>query len=78
MPCGGRGLGMVCKGASSTRVLLLDDYTIWQPPVVLQTLWTYLRLLLLESVLVVRCASKGRACSSSGVISRFKADCSSS
>ena len=58
---------------SSTRILLLGDGTAWQPPAALQQLWTYLRLLLLESIWVVRCASKGRAFSSSGVIQRFRA-----
>jgi exonuclease III len=37
----------------SVSVLLLDDRTAWQPPAALQQLWTYLRLLLLESIWVV-------------------------
>jgi hypothetical protein len=57
---------------SSARVLLLDDRTAWQPPAALQQLWTYLRLLLLESIWVVRCASNGRPYSSIGVVIRFQ------
>ena len=34
---------------------MLDDGSIWQPPAALQQLWTYLRLLLLESIYVVAC-----------------------
>jgi exonuclease III len=58
---------------SSVRVLLLDDSTVWQPPQALRPLWTYLRLLLLESLWVVRCASDGRPFSSASVITRFRA-----
>jgi hypothetical protein len=58
---------------SSIRILLLDDSTVWQPPPALQQLWTYLRLLLLESFWVVRCASEGRPYSSAAVIHRFRA-----
>jgi len=39
----------------------------------LQQLWTYLRLLLLESIWVVRCSSNGRPFSSRQVITRFLA-----
>src|SRR5512147_839967 len=45
---------------SSARVLLLDDSAAWRPPQPLCQLWTYLRLLMLESIWVVRCASNGR------------------
>jgi hypothetical protein len=58
---------------SSVRVLLLDDSTVWQPPQALRQLWTYMRLLMLESMWVVRCASDGRPFSSASVISRFRA-----
>ncbi len=39
---------------SSTRVLLLDDDRVWAPPVEKQQQWTYMRLLLLESIWAVR------------------------
>ena len=58
---------------SSIRILLLDDGSVWQPPAALQQLWTYLRLLVLESIWVVRCSSKGGPFTSSQVISRFMA-----
>ena len=58
---------------SSSRILMLDDGSIWQPPAALQQLWTYLRLLLLESIWVVRCSSSGKPFSSRQVISRFLA-----
>jgi hypothetical protein len=58
---------------SSVRILLLDDGTVWQPPQALQQLWTYLRLLMLESFWVVRCASEGLPYSSVAVIHRFRA-----
>jgi hypothetical protein len=58
---------------SSTRILLLDDSSVWQPPAQLRQLWTYLRLLLLESFWVVRCASEGRPYSSAAVTHRFRA-----
>jgi hypothetical protein len=38
----------------SSRVLLLDDDSVWAPPADKQQLWTYMRLLLLESIWVVR------------------------
>jgi hypothetical protein len=63
----------VVVDVSSIGILLLDDRTVWQPPAALQQLWTYLRLLLLESIWVVRCASEGKPYGSSGVISRFRA-----
>jgi hypothetical protein len=59
---------------SSIRLLLLDDSSVWQPPAALQQLWTYLRLLLLESIWVVRCSSNGRPFTSSQVTSRFLAE----
>jgi hypothetical protein len=40
---------------SSSRVLLLDDDSVWAPPLAKQQLWTYMRLLLLESIWVMRC-----------------------
>ncbi len=58
---------------SSIRVLLLDDGSVWQPPAVLQQLWTYMRLLMLESIWVVRCNSNGQQFSSNQVVSRFLA-----
>jgi hypothetical protein len=58
---------------SSVRIVLLDDSTVWQPPPALQQLWTYMRLLMLESFWVVRCASEGRPYSSAAVIHRFRA-----
>ena len=57
----------------SARLLLLDDSTVWRPPSALRPLWTYMRLLLLESIWVVRCASDGRPFSSASVVSRFRA-----
>jgi hypothetical protein len=56
----------------SVRVLLLDDSSVWQPPRELQQLWTHLRLLMLESVWVVRCAAEGRPYSSAQVVARFR------
>jgi hypothetical protein len=58
---------------SSIRVLLLDDGSVWQPPVALQQPWTYLRLLMLESIWVVRCSSNGMPFSSNQVVSRLLA-----
>ena len=55
------------------RILLLDDSTVWQPPQQLYQLWTYMRLLMLESIWVARCASEGRPFSSAAVIMRFRA-----
>jgi hypothetical protein len=57
---------------SSERILLLDDYTAFCPPVPLQRLWTYMRLLMLHSIWVVRCDSGGQPYSSSAVICRFR------
>ena len=53
---------------SSSRLLLLDDDSVWAPPVDKQQVWTYMRLLLLESLWVVRssCSSTGQAGSSQG------------
>jgi hypothetical protein len=53
---------------SSSRLLLLDDDSVWAPPVDKQQVWTYMRLLLLESLWVVRssCSSSGQAGSSQG------------
>ena len=45
---------------SSSRLLLLDDSSVWQPPPQLADLWTYLRLLLLESIWVVRGTPAGQ------------------
>ncbi len=58
---------------SSPGVLLLDDRTVWQPPASQQQTWTFLRLLMLESIWLVRCASGGKEYSSSQVVFRFKA-----
>src|SRR5690242_16433004 len=55
------------------RILLLDDSTVWQPPQQLYQLWTYMRLLMLESIWVARCASESRPFSSAAVIMRFRA-----
>jgi hypothetical protein len=57
----------------SVRILLLDDSTVWQPPPALRQLWTYMRLLLLESIWIVRCSSNGVPYSSRTVICRFLA-----
>ena len=57
----------------SVHILLLDDGAAWQPPPPLRRLWTYMRLLLLESIWVVRCSSNGVPYSSRTVISRFLA-----
>jgi hypothetical protein len=64
------GAGVDC---SDVRVVLLDDGSVWQPPVELRPLWTHLRLLMLESVWVVRNDSGGRPYSSGQVVSRFLA-----
>jgi hypothetical protein len=50
----------------SSSVLLLDDSSVWSPPVDKQLLWTHLRLLLLESIWAVRssCCSNGHVSSS--------------
>jgi hypothetical protein len=58
---------------SSARILLLDDSTVWQPPQPLRQLWAYMRLLMLESIWVVRCASNGRPFTSTAIIIRFRA-----
>ena len=58
---------------SSASILLLDDSTVWQPPQPLRQLWTYMRLLMLEPIWVVRCASNGRPFTSTAVIVRFRA-----
>ncbi len=46
---------------------------MWQPPAELQQLWTHLRLLMLESVWVVRCAASSRQYTSAQVVCRFLA-----
>ncbi len=58
---------------SNFRTLLLDDSSVWQPPRELQQLWTHLRLLMLESIWVVRCAAEGSPYSSGQVVARFRA-----
>jgi exonuclease III len=63
----------VVVDVSSIRLLLLDDYTVFCPPPALQWLWTYLRLLMLQSIWVVRSESEGKPYSSSSIISRFLA-----
>lgn len=52
----------------SSRVLLLDDLSVWAPPAAQLQLWTHLRLLLLEAIWVVRCScgSAGQVTSSVG------------
>jgi hypothetical protein len=44
---------------SSSRVLLLDDSSEWAPPQDKEQLWTYMRLLLLESIWAVRSSCQG-------------------
>ena len=58
---------------SSVRILLLDDYTAFSPPAAVSRLWTYLRLLMLQSIWLVRCKSSGRSYTSDSIISRFMA-----
>jgi hypothetical protein len=58
---------------SNTRVILLGDRTAWQPPAALQQLWTYLRLLLLESIWMARCVGNGRPFTAVSVTARFRA-----
>jgi hypothetical protein len=58
---------------SNFRTLLLDDSSVWQPPRELQQLWTHLRLLMLESIWVVRCEADGRPFNSGQVVARFRA-----
>jgi hypothetical protein len=50
----------------SSNLLLLDDLSSWAPPQDKQLMWTHLRLLLLESMLVVRnsCSRTGPAVNS--------------
>jgi hypothetical protein len=57
---------------SSIRILLLDDGTVWRPPTELRQLWTFLRLLMLQSIWVVRCARDGKPFSSAAIIHRFR------
>jgi hypothetical protein len=49
----------------SSSLLLLDDPSSWAPPQDKQLMWTHLRLLLLESMWVVRssCYNSGQATS---------------
>ncbi len=65
---------------SSSRVLLLDDDSVWAPPHAKQQLWTYMRLLLLESIWVVRsrCCSPSHANSSQSSSSTSRSSGSSS
>jgi hypothetical protein len=58
---------------SNTRVVLLGDRRAWQPPVALQQLWTYLGLLLLESIWMARCVGNGRPFTAVSVTARFRA-----
>ena len=44
---------------SNSRVLLLDDSSEWAPPQDKEQLWTYMRLLLLESIWAVRSSCQG-------------------
>ena len=44
----------------STQPLLLDDSSVWAPANNKAQLWTYMRLLLLESIWAVRCSSSSR------------------
>ena len=58
---------------SDVRVLLLDDCTVWQTRPALQQLWTYMRLLMLQSMWSVRCGSNGKQYSTGQVVGKFKA-----
>lgn len=58
---------------SDIRVVLLDDSSVFSPPRELQHLWTHLRLLMLESIWVVRCAAQGQPYTAQQVIFRFVA-----
>lgn len=64
------GAGVDC---GDVRVALLDDFSVWRPPAELQHLWTHLRLLMLESVWVVRCTAQGQPYTADQVIFRFLA-----
>ena len=64
------GSGVDC---SDIRVVLLDDSSVFSPPRELQHLWTHLRLLMLESIWVVRCAAQGQPYTAQQVIFRFVA-----
>ena len=50
---------------SNAQVLLLDDASVWAPPMDKQQIWTYMRLLLLESIWVVRASCMGSSAGSS-------------
>lgn len=69
--------GRVMPGVALTAdagLLLRDDDTGWQPPTHLSYLWLHLRLLLLQSLWVVRCQSAGTpAHTAQAVVSRFVA-----
>jgi len=45
---------------ASSRIMLLDDHQVWAPPSQKAALWTFLRLLLLESLHVVMCRQAGQ------------------
>jgi hypothetical protein len=65
---------------SSSRVLLLDDDSVWAPPSAKQQLWTHMRLLLLESIWVVRsrCFNSNHAGSSSSSSNNSRSSSNSS
>jgi hypothetical protein len=60
----------------SSSLLLLDDLSSWAPPQDKQLLWTHLRLLLLESIWMVRssCCNIGQAATSNADGSGSSAD----
>ncbi len=64
------GAGVDC---SDVRVVLLDDSSGWHPPAELLHLWTHLRLLMLESIWVVRSAAQGQPYTADQIIHRFLA-----
>jgi hypothetical protein len=50
-------LAKCSSGIQQRPLLLVDDGMVWQPLQALKQIWTYLRLLMLGSFWVIRCAN---------------------
>jgi hypothetical protein len=61
---------------TDSRLMLLDDISVWSPPADKLQLWTYLRLLLLESVWTTRCSCRlsNSSFTAKAAACRFKAE----